>query len=440
MEAVRSIFRKKIRNLSIRKTIILYMFLTLTLSYLLGYVVIHKAERTQLKIWEKYMGESYFRQLEELKVTKSISGAWEETMGSPPQEEPPQSLPEVHRINPMEMSSRDRILSEMCDFLQTYSILVISCIGTVFAVFLFYRNKLKMPLTQLTEASAAIADNNLEFTISYSNADEMGQLCREFETMRRQLAENNSRMWKMIEQEKALRASVAHDIRSPLAVLKGYQEMMLEFVPGGALEPEKEMEMLEEGQKQIQRMEDFLDRMKSLSSLEEREIRRQEVSLPGLAEQYRKNLEILAEGSGKKCELWLKEGKETAKIDVDIVTEVMENLLTNALRYARETVTVLLEADNGEFHIEVQDDGRGFTESEETLTSIYYHANAEETLTSIYYHANAEDDLTHFGMGLYLCRIYCEKHGGQLLLGNHKETGGKVVAIFAEEDGKDRAG
>lgn len=126
---------------------------------------------------------------------------------------------------------------------------------------------------------------------------------------------------------------------------------------------------------------------------------------------------------------------------MDIVTEVLENLLTNALRYATETVDIILEADNGEFRIEVWDDGVGFTESEEVLTSIYYHNNPEDYHTSLLdYHANPEDDLTHFGIGLYICRIYCEKHGGRLLLGNQEKTGGKAIAIFAEEDGEDRAG
>ena len=53
----------------------------------------------------------------------------------------------------------------------------------------------------------------------------------EFERMKEQLAENNHQLWKMIEEEKALRAAIAHDIRSPLSVLEGYQEMLSEYLP-----------------------------------------------------------------------------------------------------------------------------------------------------------------------------------------------------------------
>ena len=37
------------------------------------------------------------------------------------------------------------------------------------------------------------------------------------------------RMWRMIDDEKALRNAIAHDIRSPLSILRGYQEMLLEL-------------------------------------------------------------------------------------------------------------------------------------------------------------------------------------------------------------------
>ena len=47
--------------------------------------------------------------------------------------------------------------------------------------------------------------------------------------MRSALADNNRKMWRMIDDEKALRNAIAHDIRSPLSILRGYQEMLLEI-------------------------------------------------------------------------------------------------------------------------------------------------------------------------------------------------------------------
>ena len=67
----------------------------------------------------------------------------------------------------------------------------------------------------------------------------MGKLCREFERMREQLAENNHKLWEMIEEEKALRAAIAHDIRSPL--------IRTGWVSGNASEylPEEEIDIVQ---------------------------------------------------------------------------------------------------------------------------------------------------------------------------------------------------
>ena len=86
---------------------------------------------------------------------------------------------------------------------------------------LFYKHKLKNPIEELELASQQVGRNNLDFHITYENKDEMGRLCEEFERMKEQLAENNHQLWKIIEEEKALRAAIAHDIRSPLSVLAG---------------------------------------------------------------------------------------------------------------------------------------------------------------------------------------------------------------------------
>ena len=54
-----------------------------------------------------------------------------------------------------------------------------------------------------------------------------------------------------------LRAAIAHDIRSPLSVLKGYQEMLSEYLPNGTVNMEQAMEMLAESRHQIERMDSF---------------------------------------------------------------------------------------------------------------------------------------------------------------------------------------
>lgn len=325
----------------------------------------------------------------------------------------------IPRISPVELTPKDRQIAELCDFLQTYSILCVSSIGTVIMVFLFYRHKIATPLSQLQEASVSISRNDLDVSVTYSNRDELGQLCGAFERMRKQLVKNNKQLWGMVEQEKILRAAIAHDIRAPLAILKGYQEMLLEFIPQDIVDKGQILEMLQEGMLQMERMDVFLNMMRTLSKLEDRTIERSEINVNDLAVKFKSSASILILTNNTKLayEILLQSEPDNIWVDAGIVTEVFENLFTNAIRYAKHKVIVRLNVTDGQFRISVQDDGAGFTEPAAKLTSAYYHSNAQ-------------DDLNHFGLGLYLCRIYCEKHGGKLLLGNRQGGGADVIAVF----------
>ena len=283
------------------------------------------------------------------------------------------------------------------------------------SVFLFYRNKLKKPIEELEMASQRIADNDLDFRITYENRDEMGHLCHEFDRMRGQLEENNRKLWHMIEDERALRSAIAHDIRSPLSVLKGYQEMLIDYFPDGTIDRERTVEMLQEGMKQIRRMDVFIDSMQKMNSLEHRTLKAEPISSAQLEKDIQRELDIL--GKEKRTHLSVCKTDEIFCGDQEVIMEVLENLLSNAIRYSREQIDIKVSLTSELLTISVQDDGNGFLEDAEKVTSAFHQKNIK-------------DSLTHTGMGMYLARLYCEKHGGKLLLDNEKSGGAIVTAIF----------
>lgn len=388
---------EKIRNLSIRKTIVLYMGLNLILSYCLSFAVIYTANDAQQKIWMKYIDKDrYYEAMQKKQDDYDVT---------------------VTRSRLNSMTKMDRGISELCDFLETYSILVISCLGTIIAVGLFYKHKIKNPLEELKEASVRISEADLNFSVTYSNEDEMGQLCRQFENMRCQLEENNKKMWKMVDEEKALRSAISHDIRSPLAVMEGYQEMLMEFIPQESISREKILEMLEAGMQQIKRMKAFINKMQKLSKLEDRDICRNKIKVDDFTEIIKSDIKILGKKAQKECRAVVRFDQQEIYFDSEVVLEVLDNLIDNALRYAREQVHVEVDISGDEMRVCVQDDGKGFQEDAELLTKAYYNGNPQS-------------DLTHFGLGLYISRVYCEKHGGKLLLSNQDQGGGKAFAYF----------
>ena len=102
--------KKWIRNLSVRKTIILYLSVSLLVCFLLSAFIGNAASDIQEYIWEKYTDEEDFETVLEI-----------ENQGY---------LAQIPRPAASEMSRLDHTISEICDFLQTYAVLILPvCTG-----------------------------------------------------------------------------------------------------------------------------------------------------------------------------------------------------------------------------------------------------------------------------------------------------------------------
>lgn len=297
------------------------------------------------------------------------------------------------------------------------------CIGATGA--LFYKRKLQPPLAILDAAADNITENNLDFTVSYHKNDEMGKLCRSFEKMRAALQENHLEMWRQLEERRRLNAAFSHDLRTPLTVLKGQTEMLLKYVPDGRMQTEKIVAVAATMKGHVSRLESYVGTMSSLQKFEDIAVNKSQVSLEEVKKQ-------IADSCGPLCrEKALELGTngpatETLLLDLPIVLQVTENLVANAARYARSRIAVVLECTPC-FSVTVSDDGPGFDKQ------------AIEKATAPFYRAEDAPGGQHFGMGLHICQVLCEKHGGFLRLSNggsggeddSSDGGGAVVrAVF----------
>ena len=373
------------------------MIVSLIVSFYLSALIMRTAATIQDDIWWKYVDQEKYFEMAEGEGRKYLT--------------------DVPRPNSYEMKKVDYHISEVCDFLQTFTVLIVSVAGNIIAVFLFYKHKLKNPIEELELASQQVGRNNLDFHITYENKDEMGRLCKECERMKELLAENNHQLWKIIEEEKALRAAIAHDIRSPLSVLAGYQEMLSEYLPEEEIDMDQALGMVNESKKQIERMDTFVETMRKMSSLDTRELVVEEITSMQLEIDIQAELNVFEKKFGKRCELECVETAEKFSGDKEVILEVIENLLSNAFRYAKTKVEMEVLLTCSELQIRVKDDGVGFTVDKQKATELFYQQNVK-------------DSLKHSGMGMYISRLYCEKHGGQLLIENEKQSGAVITAVF----------
>jgi signal transduction histidine kinase len=224
----------------------------------------------------------------------------------------------------------------------------------------FFKRKLDEPLRELEDAAQKISEKNLDFEIEYSGNDELGKLCNSFEMMRRQLVHNNIEMWNMIDEQKRVQHVLAHDIRTPLTVTKGYTDILLEYVPEGKISEEKILFTIECINRNIVRLENFVNTMSDMQNLDQLKIKNEETDIMALFESLRENAQIICRD--KALVFDCKTDNDTAYTDSSVIEQIITNLISNAQRYAESKVILDCNYSDGRFIIKVTDDGKGFSE------------------------------------------------------------------------------
>lgn len=306
------------------------------------------------------------------------------------------------------------LIAEWCSFVYSFA-------GMAITILLFYHKRLKKPLSILNESVEHIQNNKLNFHISYDSRDELGCLCDSVEKMRQELVADKEEMWRLIERQKDLNAAFAHDLRTPLTVLRGYTDFLARYIPEGKLSQEKVTDTLKLMTEHLKRLEDYSRTMKGVRSIEEVPFSPELTSLNYIEKQIKEVLFALNQTGGIPI---VYDGFETdAEISVDIsfLMEVLENMLSNAIRYARNIIEIKTEyhPQTGELLLTVRDDGPGFSHEQLSMALKPYYKE---------YKADTKDE--HFGIGLHICLALCKKHGGTLSVANSIFGGAIITATF----------
>ncbi len=291
-----------------------------------------------------------------------------------------------------------------------------SVIGFVLCARWFYRKKLAPAILTLEDATEHISRQDLDFTVSGNAENELGRLCRSFEQMRRALYENNRELWKNIEDRKLIQASVAHDLRNPIAIIKAYTEYLQLHLQAGNLSSGKIEGTVDNIAKATKRLEQYTESVREINQLDDIEIHRTQVLVKELVSDITEDLSLMTAEQNMELCVTNTISIETISIDTSVLYRVLENIVGNALRFADKTICISFAAESNLFAVTVTDDGEGYSEK------ILKSRNRLLLPTT--------DENGHCGMGLTISRILCRKHGGKLELSNHVPHGAVTKILF----------
>lgn len=296
-----------------------------------------------------------------------------------------------------------------------FSVIGIGCAGT-----LFYHVKLKEPLAALRQGISHIAKNDLDFAIGYQRQDELGELCRAFEFMRQELAKNNGYMWDLIDERKKINASISHDLRTPITVIKGYSEYLDKNTGKGTLTEEGTREIAVYIHQAASRLEKYADSVHEVQALEDMCLEYHEISLCDFEEELCSQLSVIAEQNKKEIHVLSKLPQQTVTLSPVAIFRIIENIIANALRYCKERIDVNISFSQPFLSIVITDDGTGFSQKDlaEAANCFYKRKSSK----------------AHFGIGLSICKTLAEKHGGCIQLDNMPDHGARITVKIKTEE------
>jgi two-component system sensor histidine kinase BaeS len=268
-----------------------------------------------------------------------------------------------------------------------YSVIALG--GIALALSVVYSRKLTRPIKELTAAASRISEGDLRSRVSTGRSDELGRLSWAF-----------NRMAEVLSRQEALRkrltANVAHELRTPLSGVRGELEGMID----GLIAADREN--LQSLYTEIGRLRSILDGIEDLSQVEASAmtLRKEELALLPFLRAIVDRYQTVFREEKVSLELECPEGLK-AKADPDRLSQVVVNLLMNALKATEPGGRVLLSAAKGAgggVSLEVSDTGSGISAEEIPLVFERFYRGARGGL----------------GIGLAIVKELVEAHGGSV--------------------------
>ena len=272
-------------------------------------------------------------------------------------------------------------------------------IGVSVVVSYFVVREIMRPLSTLTGAVQKVRTGSYGQTVSVERHDEVGVLTESFNEMSEELARNDK-------MRRQLFANIAHELRTPLAILQGNLEGMIDDI----IPTDKKilLSMADETVRMGRLIQDLRDL--SLAEINELTLHKEAADINVMLERAVSMLQPLCDEKDLTVQLNLSRDLPSLVIDIDRINQVIYNLLNNAIRYIERgcaiTVSTLPVRVDGKSYAQVQiaDTGKGIAPKDlEHIFQYFYRSEQSRNRKS-----------GGSGIGLALAQQFIRSHGGNI--------------------------
>jgi two-component system, OmpR family, heavy metal sensor histidine kinase CusS len=274
-------------------------------------------------------------------------------------------------------------------------VILFSLVGLLLA------NQILRPVRKITDTAESMTHEDLSRRVEVANVDmEMLFLVNAFNKMTERLEASFKHMADMT-------AQMAHELRTPLAIIKGEGQMALRR----SLPSEEYRAVIESGIMETEKMLRVIDDLLTTANIAyDKEIFKLEpVELSVFLEDIHQKSQILSEPKDVYIELRLPDQRVIINADKTHLRRLFFNLIDNAIRYSPsgKTVCISVIIEGKSVLISIRDEGEGIDKDD--LPRIFERTFKKKKRDDKRYGHQAGS-----GLGLYLCRIIAEAHHGEI--------------------------
>ena len=273
-----------------------------------------------------------------------------------------------------------------------------------------------VPLGQMKIATQNIKEGNLDYELEIETDDEIGQLCRDFEEMRKRLKETSSEKMEYDKRSKELISNISHDLKTPITAIKGYVEGIMD---GVADTPEKMEKYIRTIYNKANEMDLLINELTLYSKIDSNRIpyNFNTLSVNDYFDDCASDLKVDLESRGIVFDyLNYVEGDIKIIADAEQLKRVINNIISNSAKYmdkAHKQIHLRVK-DVGDFvQIEIEDNGKGIGSKElPYIFERFYRTDASRNSAT-----------GGSGIGLSIVKKIVEEHGGKIWATSKEGTG-----------------
>jgi two-component system sensor histidine kinase GlrK len=289
--------------------------------------------------------------------------------------------------------------SEQAGVVTKQLVIIALCLGLLLAALATY--SILSPLRRLQEHIRQIGQGNFKTDVDVQAPSDLAALVDSVGSMAKRLQELDDLKAEFV-------SHITHELRSPLTAIHAGTQLLLEEIPGPVSQPQREtLQLMVESSRQLI---DMISSLLDLSKIDAgmMEYRIASTDIKRVVETAINKIKLLADREHIRIVVDAPRGPLFVKADDNRIQQVLDNLLSNALKFSREGASIQLKIEPDykarSLRISVSDTGRGI--APEALPRIFerFYQGATRARTGV----------AGTGIGLALAKRVVEAHGGKI--------------------------